>query len=202
MPLRQRPALRYSVLAWFCAAAAIACVQRTSIGVAAKDIRASLELSIPAMGNVMNGYYWAYALSQLPAGWIGQRWGTRASLAWFMTGTSVWTALVACTLSRFDLAIVWLLAGMAIAGIFPVCAQAIAHWFAPDERAFPSGALGSAMSVGGALSSILTGWLLGVFATLPGLALDLLPLRPAGARLGGRLRLVVSRSCRSSAGER
>jgi MFS transporter, ACS family, D-galactonate transporter len=165
---RQRPSRRYSVLAWFCAAAAIAYVQRTSIGIAAKDIQASLELSVPAMGNVMGGYYWAYALSQLPAGWIGQRWGTRASLTFFMTGTSVWTALVACTTSSADLTLVWLLAGMAIAGIFPACAQAIAQWFAPDERAFPSGALGSAMSVGGALSSVLTGWLLGVFATLPG----------------------------------
>ncbi|OYW22725.1 MAG: hypothetical protein B7Z55_04305, partial [Planctomycetales bacterium 12-60-4] len=159
-----RSVKRYALLGWLCAAAAIAYVQRTSIGVAATEIRSTLNLSVPVMGGVMSGYYWAYALSQLPAGWISQRWGTRWSLAAWMSGTSVLTALVAITSSRWDLSLVWLCAGVAIAGIFPTCAQAIVTWFYADERAFPSGTLGSAMSVGAAISTALTGWLLGVFS--------------------------------------
>ena len=151
---------RYFVLAWFCLAAMIAYIQRMAIAPAAGHIRESLELSLNEMAWVMSGFYWAYALAQLPAGWLGQRLGSRWMLPATVGMSALATAAVGLSATRFDLTAAWFLAGICIAGIFPCCVQSIVRWFPADQRAFPSGTLGSAMSLGGAASTALTGWLL------------------------------------------
>jgi ACS family D-galactonate transporter-like MFS transporter len=155
---------RYLVLTWFCLAAMIAYIQRMAIAPAAGNIRESLELSVEQLGWVMSGYYWAYALAQIPGGWLGQRFGTRWVLPISVALSSLATAAVGLCATRFDLAAVWLLAGASIAGIFPCCVQSLVKWFPANQRAFPSGALGSAMSLGGAISTALTGGLLALHA--------------------------------------
>lgn len=151
---------RYLVLIWFCLAAMIAYIQRMAIGPAEAEIRESLSLSLTEMGWVMSGFYWAYALAQLPAGWLGQRWGSRWMLPASVGLSAVATAAVGLSATHYDLTAAWFLAGICIAGIFPCCVQSVVRWFPADQRAFPSGALGSAMSLGGAISTALTGWLL------------------------------------------
>lgn len=161
---------RYVVLGAFCLAAMIAYMQRTAIGVVAGNIRSDFGLSTGAMGFVMSGYYWTYAFSQLPAGWLGQRFGSRWMLPACVALSSACAAALAFSSSWVAMMLVWLLAGITIAGIFPCCVQSIVRWFPAHERAFPSGALGSSMSVGGAVSTALTGWLVKVLAesTWPG----------------------------------
>lgn len=161
---------RYVVLGAFCLAAMIAYMQRTAIGVVAGNIRSDLGLSLETMGAVMSGYYWTYAFSQLPAGWMGQRFGSRWMLPACVALSSSCALALAFSTSAVVMALVWLLAGITIAGIFPCCVQSIVRWFPAQERAFPSGALGSSMSVGGAVSTALTGWLVKVLAesTWPG----------------------------------
>jgi sugar phosphate permease len=151
---------RYLVLAWFCLAAMIAYIQRMAIGPAEGEIRESLGLSLAEMGWIMSGFYWAYALAQLPAGWMGQRCGTRWMLPASVGLSAAATAAVGLSATRLDLTAAWFLAGICIAGIFPCCVQSVVRWFPANQRAFPSGALGSAMSLGGAISTALTGWLL------------------------------------------
>lgn len=148
------------LLLWLCAAAMVAYVQRMAIGVAAPEIQSSLGLSESAMGIVMSAYYWAYALCQVPAGILAGRLGSRRMLALSVTATSVFSGLVGLATSSWTLTAFWLFSGITIAGIFPSCVRAISAWFPTDRRAFPSGALSSAMSIGGALSTWLTGWLL------------------------------------------
>ncbi len=152
--------LRFVVLAWFCLAAVIAYIQRTAISLAAPQIQDSLSLTAPMMGFVMSAYYWAYAFSQLPAGILVRRYGTRFMLSFSVGASSVLAGLVALTSTASQFSIVWLLTGIAIAGIFPSCVKSITQWFPANQRAFPSGALASAMSVGGFLSAAFTGWLL------------------------------------------
>jgi MFS transporter, ACS family, D-galactonate transporter len=130
------------------------------MGVAAPRIREDLSLSEIEMGWVMSAFYWAYALSQIPAGTLGQHWGSRRGLAVFMTATSLLCATVALTGGFITLGLVWMGVGMTIAGIFPCCAQSIPKWFPETQRALPSGFLGSSMSIGAAISTALTGWLL------------------------------------------
>src|SRR5262249_61727439 len=53
--------------------------------------------------------------------------------------------------------------GIAQAGLFPTTTLTVAKWFPPTGRAFATGALGSCMSLGGALCAWLTGVLLEMF---------------------------------------
>jgi MFS transporter, ACS family, D-galactonate transporter len=152
-------AVRFAVLAWFCLAAIVVYLQRVSIGVIEQTIRGEFDVSKTAMATVMSGYYWAYAFGQLPAGWLAQRFGTRVMLPLCVAMSSVCCGAMMWARSLDELRFAWTLAGLSVAGVFPCCVQSIVRWFPPDQRAFPSGSLGSSMSIGGAISTALTGWL-------------------------------------------
>lgn len=151
---------RFVILTWCCLAAMVAYLQRTAIGVASGSLREDLGFTVVEFGFVMSGYYWTYALSQLPAGWVGQQIGSRNMVIACVAGSSAMTMLAGVCPSRQAFAWAWLSAGVAIAGIFPSCVQLFVAAFAPPARAFPSGMLSSSMSIGGAISTALTGFLL------------------------------------------
>lgn len=169
---------RYRVLAWLCLAATIAYVHRNCISVAEGDVRSDLCLSEQQMGWVISAFYITYAAFQVPTGWLGHVWGTRKALPFFSITWSLATALfglagmlaafLATTISVraalvggfLGLLLARLLMGTAQAGIFPCTTGTTALWFPRTQRALPSGALGSFMSVGGAAGALLTGFLL------------------------------------------
>ncbi|MBL8818947.1 MAG: MFS transporter [Planctomyces sp.] len=147
---------RFSALAWFCAAAVIAYVQRTAISIVAPQLEVSLNASASAMGVIMSSYYWAYAFSQIPSGLCVQRFGARNMLMFAVGVSSLMAMLVAGTWSESSFGVVWLLAGIAVSGIFPACVRGIMQCFPSNARAFPSGALSSFMSVGSVIALNLT----------------------------------------------
>lgn len=171
---------RYQVLAFLCAAAAIAYVQRNGLATAESTIREELGLSKHQMGLVLSSFFVAYAVFQIPTGWLGDRWGSRRALPLYSMGWSAATALTACagtfvTLrvagwTEFEgvgLFVAWqwflisrFLAGAAQAGIFPCAALIIAEWFPGTRRAVASGWLAGAQQVGGILAAFLTALLL------------------------------------------
>src|SRR2546428_10745603 len=81
-PLVQRPtAVRYSVLAFVVVMAVILYLDRTCISMATEAIRDELDLSKKRMGAVFSAFFLAYALGQVPAGWLGDRFGARVMLS-------------------------------------------------------------------------------------------------------------------------
>ncbi|MBX7168862.1 MAG: MFS transporter, partial [Pirellulales bacterium] len=152
---------RYLVLAALCLGATVAYVQRNSLGAAETVIRADLQLTKREMGWVMSSFFVSYALFQLPSGWWGHRLGTRRGLTLFAALWSVATATIGLCTGMPALIASRLAMGGAQAGLFPCCTQTVALWFPRTQRGFPSGALGAFQSVGGALGTALTGWLVG-----------------------------------------
>jgi ACS family glucarate transporter-like MFS transporter len=170
--------VHHVVLAALCTVAAINYVQRNSIGPAETTLRADLGLTKDQTGDAIGAFFLAYALMQIPSGWLAQRWGGRLSLTLFAAGWSV--ALALCGLAT---ALPTLVAGRALmgalqAGIFPCCTLILVAWYPASRRGFATAMLTSFMYVGGAVSTDLTGRLLGplgwrgVFLAfaLPGLA--------------------------------
>jgi MFS family permease len=156
--------VRYGVLVLLCLAAVIAYVQRSAISLPARDIQQELDLGVGAMGSVMSAWYLGYALLQVPAGWLADRWGGRRALALYAALWSVFTGLTGLATGFWSLAALWGLMGLAQAGIFPAAAKAIGDWFPDTERALASGLLASSMAGGAALAPILTAWLLESFS--------------------------------------
>ena len=159
--------VRFGVLAWLCSLAALAYVQRNAISLAEVEIRAEFQLTQFQMGLVFSSFLWAYAAAQIPASWLAQRWGSRASLAAFMFVSSIATALSGLLPSLALLVAARISCGFVQAGMFPACANTVTKWFSPADRGVPSGLLGSFMSVGGMIASSLTGLLLTVMIWKP-----------------------------------
>ena len=131
--------MRHRVLALLGLAAVIAYVQRNAISVPTKTIQAELGFDEAAMGIVMAAWYWGYAVAQLPAGWLADRWGSRAMLVVYATSWSAFTAAMYLASGFTGILVIWLFMGLTQAGIFPSATKAIGAWFPSTERASASG---------------------------------------------------------------
>ena len=125
---------RWWMLSLFSLMYLVSYLDRGIISVVQPEIRAEFGLSLSDMGLVLAAFTWAYALGQVPAGWLGDRFGPRkvltALLAWtsaaaMMTGAA--TGIVTLFSSR-------LLLGIGEAGAFPVASRGMQLWFPPSER--------------------------------------------------------------------
>lgn len=163
--------VRYLVLGWLCAAAAIAYACRNSLAAAEATIREDLGwedrtlfglVLTPEdqMAWVMSAFFLSYTVLQLPAGWLSHAWGTRRALPVFSALWSLTTALLAVAAGWGPLLAGRFGMGAAQAGLFTCATNTNARWFPPAGRALPSGALGSFMSLGGALGTSLAGLLI------------------------------------------
>jgi MFS family permease len=170
--------IRYWVLGGFCAAAAIAYIQRYSINLLAPSIRETAQLDEEQMGQIMGSFFLGYAVMQIPAGWLGDRWGSRKALTLYALTWSLATALMALAWDQASLLCIWTLMGAAQAGLFPCAMIGVRDWLPGTRRAVASGMLSTFMNVGAVLSPLLAGWLLlsyswpdvFIWLALPGIA--------------------------------
>lgn len=155
--------VRWAVCAWLSAAAVIAYLSRTSIAVAEKTIRTSLDLTEDEMGLVMGpAFFWTYALAQIPTAWLGQRYGSRSMLVLFTAAGSASVLLFGLANSLVVLIVARMAMGVSQAGTFPCATQSFARWNSPTERAVASGFLAGAMQAGHGIGLALTGVLIGL----------------------------------------
>lgn len=157
---REPTHVRYHILAWLSVAAVLAYFGRNSIGVAESTIRGDLELTESEMGWFLGAFFWSYALFQVPAGYLGQRFGTRLVLGWSAITWSFGLLLLAGANNLFLLIASQLFIGIAQAAVFPCAVQSIALWFPEPRRATACSALSIGMQLGAVITASLTGLLL------------------------------------------
>jgi sugar phosphate permease len=112
----------------------ISYLDRGIISVAQPEIRAQFGLSLSDMGWVLAAFTWAYALGQVPAGWMGDRFGPRKVLTVLLAWTSAAALMTGAAIGIVSLFTARLLLGVGEAGAFPVASRAMQLWFAPSER--------------------------------------------------------------------
>jgi sugar phosphate permease len=152
--------VRYGVLAWLCAAAVVSYLHRNAIAVAEDTIREELTLSAGDMGSIFSAFFLGYALLQVPAGWVADRWGTRGPLTMFALAWTFAFGLMAGARGFYEFLVLRFVCGAAQAGAFPCATRSIVEWLPAARRALASGLLGSCMSLGGALANGMMGTLL------------------------------------------
>ena len=77
----QKPSrTRYWVVAFAVSLAVIQYVDRVCISQSKRDIQHDLKLDDPTMSWVMGAFGLAYALFEIPSGWMGDRYGPRQAL--------------------------------------------------------------------------------------------------------------------------
>jgi MFS family permease len=118
-------------------------------------MRAELGLSQVEMGYVFSIFNLAYGLSELPAGWLGDRWGQRWMMARIVGGWSLFTMLTGAARTYSALLATRFIFGVAEAGAFPTLSRALARWFPIQERARANGVMWTGARLGGAVAPAL-----------------------------------------------
>ena len=127
-------------------------IDRAIFGVAAPIMREELNISPEMMGLILGGFFWTYAVMQLPMGYLVDRFGPRLMYTIAVAWWSVFTALMAVANSVIALFGYRLLLGAGEAGAYPSNAKVTALWFPRRERAFATSIFDSGSRVGSALS--------------------------------------------------
>src|ERR1700757_2305899 len=84
--------VRHVVLGLTVAAYMITYMDRVVISSAVPSIQKEFGFSIITMGWILSSFQWAYALFQIPGGWLGDRFGPRRALASIVVWWSIFTA--------------------------------------------------------------------------------------------------------------
>lgn len=126
--------VRYKVLAYAVAMAAITYFDRVCISTLAPDIMRELGLSRLQMSFVFSAFTIAYAAFEIPTAWWGEKIGTRKVLTRIVAWWSAFTMATAASTSYAVLLVVRFLFGVGEAGAWPNAAKAFSRWIPAAER--------------------------------------------------------------------
>jgi MFS family permease len=171
--------VRYGVLAWVCSLSMLTYIDRVCIKQVGGEMQRDLGLTPQQFGWVFSAFGLAYALFEVPSGWLGDRLGPRKVLArivvWWSVFTALTGAIVPFTLDsglRFHLGgweipllfngfvlllLIRFLFGMGEAGAYPNIARALRNWFPYARRGLAQGLLWTFGRWGGAAAPLLIG---------------------------------------------
>ncbi|MDR5780445.1 MFS transporter [Caballeronia sp. LZ065] len=144
--------MRWVVIFLAFLAIAINYIDRANLAVAAPQIEKALNIGPAEMGFILSGFFWSYALMQMPFGWFVDRVGARIALPLAVGWWSVFTAMTAVATSVAGMFGCRLMLGIGEAGAYPSCAKLVSQWFKKEQRAFATSIFDSGSRVGSALS--------------------------------------------------
>ncbi len=147
--------VRYIVLGLTIAAYMITYIDRVVISSAVPSIQKEFGFSIVTMGWILSSFQWAYALFQIPGGWLGDRIGPRRAMTLIVSWWSLFTCATVFAWSAGSMALIRFLFGMGEAGAFPIATRSLSRWMLPTERGFAQGATHAGSRLGGAITPAL-----------------------------------------------
>jgi sugar phosphate permease len=108
---------------------------RISLSVAAPQLQQSFNLTPQDLGLLFSAFFWSYALLQIPAGLLLDRFGVTRIGRWGALLWGVASTITACAGGFAGIFVARLLLGIAEAPSFPANSKATGYWFPRTERA-------------------------------------------------------------------
>jgi ACS family glucarate transporter-like MFS transporter len=158
-PTRQR----YIVMGFLCVLSFLTYFDRVCIVRAQGDIQKDLGIDDNQMALIFGAFWLAYALFEIPGGWMGDRYGARVTLTRIVLAWSLFTVLSGSATGLLSLLLFRFLFGMGEAGAYPNMARVQANWLPAKSRARFGGLLWLVARFGGAFSPLLFGAMLRCF---------------------------------------
>src|SRR6185436_13799872 len=143
---------RRKVLAFTTILAIITYLDRVAISTAAPTVRSEMGLDAIQMGWVFSAFTWAYAIFEIPSGWMGDVMGPRKVLTRIVIWWSAFTAATGLAWNFASLVVARLLFGIGEAGAFPNTSRSFAKWFPVAERGAAHGWVFMGTRMGGAIT--------------------------------------------------
>lgn len=146
---------RYGVVAFAVVVSVITYIDRVAISQAAPLITEDLGLTKIQMGWAFSAFAVAYAMFQVPGGWMSDWIGPRRVLTTIVVWWSVFTAATGWAWNHTSLAVARFLFGAGQGGGFPVLTKAFTTWLVADERVRAQGIMWMSARWGGAFTPLL-----------------------------------------------
>jgi len=147
---------RYLVIAAAFLMAVLLYLDRFCVGIAEPYIRQDLGLTKQQMGNFLSAFFWTYALAQVPAGWMSDRYGARRMLTIYILTWSVFTALMGLAGGFVMLLITRAAYGLGQSGAYPTSSTIISRWIPLEGRGGASAIVSGGGRIGLVLAPIIT----------------------------------------------
>jgi len=163
--LQRATRARHWVIVFAVALAIIQYIDRICISKAMPAIQKDLGFSNVQVGYVFGAFTLAYALFEIPGGWLGDRFGPRRVLLRVVVWWSFFTAATAWAATAARMIAVRFLFGAGEAGCFPNITKAFSTWLPRDERVRAQSILWLAARWGGAATPLLVVAVLGVVSS-------------------------------------
>lgn len=154
--------VRYQVLAATTAASVILYLHRMFVAEIFKfpQVLEDLKLTTADVDWILSGFFLAYALLQVPCGWLADRFGRRWALTIEIVVWSSVTALSGFATTAVFLYAMRLILGIAQAGAYPAAGGLIGRWFPFSRRAAAISLVTAGGRVGGMIAPVLTSFLI------------------------------------------
>src|SRR5438552_3186654 len=130
--------VRLQVVGWAMVMSLLLYLDRFCISICTNFIRQDMSVTTAVVSLLSTAFFFAYALGQVPSGWLTDRFGVRLMLSIFILGWSACTGLQAFATNFAVLAMLQLGCGLAQAGAYPAGARLIRDWNPPTTRGFGS----------------------------------------------------------------
>lgn len=150
--------IRMRVIAVSVLMAFILYLDRICLGELAKSdsFRGDVDLDPEQIGKMLGAFFFTYALFQVPAGWLSDRFGARRMLTIYIIAWSALTALTGFMTGMVGLVLARLGCGVAQAGAYPSSNGVIRRWFNVEGRGKASALVSFGGRMGGMLAPMLT----------------------------------------------
>ncbi len=138
----------------------VAAADRANLGMALPFIRKEFAMSNTVAGALASLFLLAYAIAQIPSGYIFSRFGVRSIFSLAMVATSAASGLIGTASSVLMLKAYRFLLGLAEGPLPLGITSTINHWFPPKEKGTATGIFLSAAKFGPVLVPPLCAWIL------------------------------------------
>ena len=138
-------------------------LDRATLSVANTTIAGEFGLNATEMGLLLAAFSWPYAIANLPAGYLVDRFGPKRMYAW---AAGLWSLMTMVTAAAHSFGLLYaarVALGVAESPFFTASLKVNERWFNKDERALPISIVNTGSQIANAIAPpILTGLLLTV----------------------------------------
>ncbi|MGX9884443.1 MFS transporter [Streptomyces sp. NPDC002276] len=138
-------------------------LDRATLSVANTTVAGEFGLNATEMGLLLAAFSWPYAIANLPAGYLVDRFGPKRMYAW---AAGLWSLMTMVTAAAHSFGLLYaarVALGVAESPFFTASLKVNERWFNKDERALPISIVNTGSQIANAIAPpILTGLLLTV----------------------------------------
>ena len=161
MNIDQQPTrIRHVVIGAACLMSVLLYLHRFCFSIPQTYIQEDLGLSNSEIAWILSAFFWTYALGQVPAGWLSDRFGSRSMLTLYVLLWSLFTGLMGGVSSFLALLLLRLGFGFSQAGAYPTAGSVVSKWVPFQSRGTASGLIATGGRVGAVFAMFATGYLL------------------------------------------